>query len=410
MGDVLFLAHRMPYPPDRGDRIRAFNVLKYLSERHRVHLISFVDEQRDMPRKSGLAPFTASRSVMWRSKSRLKALAESLMQRRPGSLTSFDHRDMHAAVEDILLRRSIDTIYVFSSQMAQYLPSRGRQRVIMDFCDMDSAKFATYAKDARGPMRWLMRREANLLLQFEKQVANRVDASVFVSEAEADLFRERTGASNVQVIENGIDTVFFDPDARFKHVEISGRLIVFTGQMDYRPNVDAVTWFANSILPHVQARFPDARFAIVGRNPSDAVKALGKIEGVTVVGEVPDVRGWLAAASCVVAPLKLARGIQNKVLEAMAMARPVVASAPAAEGIDHQNTILTGKSVGDIADAVVTVLSDAQLAADLGRRARSQVQERYGWAARLEPLGVLLSEPRQAPGHKGSRRSTRIPA
>jgi sugar transferase (PEP-CTERM/EpsH1 system associated) len=386
----------MPYPPDRGDRIRAFNVLKYLSERNRVHLISFVDEQRDMPRKSGLTPFTASRSVMWRSKSRPKALVESLMQRRPGSLTSFDNRDMRAAIEDILDRRAIDTIYVFSSQMAQYLPPRPRQRVIMDFCDMDSAKFATYAKTARGPMRWLMQREANLLFQFEKQVAARVDASVFVSQAEAELFQERTGATNVQVIENGIDTVFFDPDARFKPVEASGRLIVFTGQMDYRPNIEAVTWFANSILPHVQVRFPDARFAIVGRNPTDAVKALGKIDGVTVVGEVPDVRGWLAAASCVVAPLKLARGVQNKVLEAMAMARPVVASAPAAEGIDHQGTILTGGSVGEIADAIVTILSDTRSASDLGRRARKQVQDRYGWTARLQPLGALLSTPRKA--------------
>jgi sugar transferase (PEP-CTERM/EpsH1 system associated) len=400
----------MPYPPDRGDRIRAFNVLKFLAERNRVHLISFVDEQRDMPRKTGLTPFTASRSVIWRSKSRPKALMEALAQRRPGSLTAFDNRDMRAAIEDILARRSIDTIYVFSSQMAQYLPARPRQRVIMDFCDMDSAKFATYAKAARWPMRWLMQREANLLFQFEKHIASRADASVFVSQAEADLFQQRTGATNVQVIENGIDTVFFDPDARFKQVEVSGRLIVFTGQMDYRPNIEAVTWFANSILPHVQVRFPDARFAIVGRNPSDAVKALGKIDGVTVVGEVPDVRGWLAAASCVVAPLKLARGVQNKVLEAMAMARPVVASAPAAEGIDHQGTILTGESVGEIADAVVTILSDAKAAAAMGKRARAQVQERYGWAARLEPLGALLKEPRKAPARKGSPRAKRIPA
>jgi sugar transferase (PEP-CTERM/EpsH1 system associated) len=393
MGDILFLAHRSPFPPDRGDKIRAFNVLKYLSTRKRVHLVAFADDSRDLKGKIGLAPFTASRSILWRSKSRVTATLEALMQRKPASLTAFDNRAMREVVADILARRSIDTIYVFSSQMAQYLPARTRARVIMDFCDMDSLKFADYAKASRWPMKWLMRRESNLLFQFEQKVARKSDASLFVSEAEAQLFRAKTGASNVQVIENGIDTDFFDPGANFALVDSIGKLIVFTGQMDYRPNVEAVTWFAQDILPHIQIAHPDATFAIVGRNPTDAVKALAKIDRVVVTGEIADVRGWLAQAACVVAPLKLARGIQNKVLEAMAMARPVVASGCAAEGIDHKGTILSGDTVGQIADAVIGLLSAPRQAAAMGKKARAQVQARYAWAARLQPLDAVIRAP-----------------
>jgi sugar transferase (PEP-CTERM/EpsH1 system associated) len=390
MGDILFIAHRSPFPPDRGDKIRAFNILKHLAARHRVHLVAFADDPRDLKAKKGLVPFTASRSILWRGKSRRRALVEALVQRRPASLTAFDNHAMHDVVADLLERRSIDTIYVYSGQMAQYVPAKTRARVIMDFCDMDSLKFADYAKASRGPMRWLMQREANLLFQFERRVARRVDASLFVSEAEAELFRKRSGAANVRVVENGIDTDFFDPAASFPRIDTTGKLIVFTGQMDYRPNVEAAIWFAETVLPHIRLVHPDAIFAIVGRNPTAAVAALAKQDGVRVTGEVADVRPWLDAAACVVAPLKIARGIQNKVLEAMAMARPVVASGPAAEGIDHDGTILSGDTVAEVSDAVNGLLSDPRGAAAMGHKARERVQARYGWNARLASLDALI--------------------
>jgi len=390
MGDILFLAHRIPYPPDRGDKIRGFNILKYLSGRKRVHLIAFADDPADLKHKGGLAKYTGNRSIIWRSK--------GLVSHRPASLTAFDNPQLRAAVDNILARHAIDTIFVFSSQMAQYLPPRPRQRVIMDFVDMDSAKFAAYAQSSKGPMGWMLGREARLMLAHEKAVAARADASLFVSEAEAALFRSRTGAERVHVIENGIDTDQYDPSATFKRIDSMGRLIVFTGQMDYRPNIEGVVWFVETILPHIRIAHPDARFAIVGRNPTEAVKALAKHPGVTVTGQVADVRGWLAAASVVVAPLKLARGIQNKVLEGMAMARPVVASAAAAQGIDHAGTIRVGSTVGEIAEAVTQLLSDPRKAAELGASARKQVLERYSWEARLAPLDALLGITRKPVG------------
>ncbi len=397
MGDILFLAHRMPFPPDRGDKIRSFNLLKYLSARKRVHVIAFADESRDLKCKNGLAPYAGNRSIIWRSKPRWVAALQALMTHRPVSVTAFENRPLREAVDNILARHSIDTIFVFSSQMAQYVPAKLRQRVIMDFVDVDSAKFEAYSEKTRGFSGYMMSREARLLAQYERSVAQRADASLFVSEEEAALFRARSGADKVHVVENGIDTDIFNPVGQFKRIETMAALIVFTGQMDYRPNVEAVVWFVETILPHIRLRHPQARFAIVGRHPTDAVKALAKQPGVIVTGEVADVRGWLAAASVVVAPLKLARGVQNKVLEAMSMARPVVASKAAAEGIDHAGTIRIGNSVGEIAEEVIDLLNDPVKAAALGASAREQVKRRYSWENCLSVLDGIIGLPTKAP-------------
>ncbi len=391
MGDILFLAHRIPYPPDRGDKIRGFHMIRHLAKAGKVHLAAFADDERDLAAKQGLVPHTASRTIIRRAKPQSLAAAEALVRRLPVSVTAFANTDFRDAVRGILARHPIDTIFVFSSQMAQYLPAPGDQRVVMDFCDMDSAKFEDYAQRSNGPMRWMMQREARLLLAHDRAVAHRADASLFVSEAEATLFRDRTGAARVHVVGNGIDTARYDPQARFERIDDqNGALIVFTGQMDYRPNAEAVSWFAEAILPAIRARYPDAHFAIVGRHPTDQVKLLSRLPGVIVTGEVADVRGWLAAAHVVVAPLLIARGVQNKVLEAMAMARPLVASTAAAEGIDHGGTIRVGDTANAIADHVATLLDDPDAAGALGTAARAQVLNRYGWTARLAALDPIL--------------------
>lgn len=382
MSDILFLAHRVPYPPDRGDKVRSHHVLRHLSGLGRVHLATFADDPRDMGHEDALGQWCASVRVLRRTKGNARAAVEALAGGRTVSEAAFDSGAMRAVVAALLAARCYDAVYVYSGQMAQYLPAE--LPFVMDFVDMDSAKFAAYAEDARGLMRWMMRREATKLAAFEARVAKRARASLLVSEAEADLFRRTSGAERVVAIENGIDTAFFDP-AHAVPVKQAGPLIVFTGQMDYRPNVDAVRWFANEVLPLV----PEARFAIVGRSPAAAVRTL-ESERVVVTGEVADVRGWIAAAAVVVAPLLLARGIQNKVLEAMAMARPVVASLAAAEGIDHQGTIrVAGDAVG-FANEIHAVLADPVAANALGQAARMRTMARYGWEARLAPLAGLL--------------------
>ncbi|WP_375392229.1 TIGR03087 family PEP-CTERM/XrtA system glycosyltransferase [uncultured Sphingomonas sp.] len=383
MSDILFLAHRAPYPPDRGDRIRSYHVLRHLAARARVHLIAFVDEPIDM---SPLQAVTASCTIVPRRKRRARATLEALATGRPVSLTAFDDPAMRTAVA---AAPRADAIYAFSGQMAQYLPAQG-PRVVMDFVDVDSAKFAAMAEAAAPPLRPMLRREARLLGAFERAVAARADASLFVTAAEAELFRRGGGEGRIAVVENGIDAARFAPDAAFARVADAGPLIVFTGQMDYLPNVNAVAWFAREVLPPVRRVRPDARFAIVGRAPTAAVRGLARLPGVVVTGAVSDVRGWLAAAAVCVAPLRLARGVQNKVLEAMAMARPVIASPAAAEGIDHGGTVTVADGAERWAEVVSTALADPAAAEVQGAAACARVAARYAWPARLAPLDALL--------------------
>ena len=386
MNEMLFLAHRAPFPPDRGDKIRSYHVLRHLAARARVHLIAFAEDPADRLIPDDLRAQLASATIVPRTKSRGLAAIEALVRGRPVSLTAFADPAMTRAVARALATNPIKTIYCFSGQMAQYLPGDGPP-VIMDFVDVDSAKFGGFSD--RGPLvlRWLMRREARLLGAFERAVSSRVAASLFVSEAEAQLYRDGGGLGEVRTVENGIDARIFDP-AIVTPVDQAGPLIVFTGQMDYRPNIDAVTWFASEVLPRIRQSHAQARFAVVGRAPSAAVTALAG-PNVIVTGAVDDVRGWLAAADVCVAPLHLARGIQNKVLEAMAMARPVVASSAAAEGIDHDGALRVADGAAAMAEAVVALLEDRDQASALGLAARCRVIDRYDWDARLASLGAL---------------------
>jgi sugar transferase (PEP-CTERM/EpsH1 system associated) len=385
VSELLFLAHRAPFPPDRGDKIRSWHVLHHLAERARVHLVAFGETAVDREPPPELARRLASWTIVPRSKPRAVAAVQALATGRPVSLLAFADRRVAAAVASVRAAHPIAATYVFSGQMAQYA---GPERVVMDFVDVDSAKFAGLAGRGRGQLAWLLGREARLLAEYERGVAAQVNASLFVTEVEAALFRSGGAIGQVLTVENGIDAAHYNPDAAFARLDQPGPLLVFTGQMDYQPNIDAVTWFATEILPQVRARHPAARFAIVGRAPTIAVRALAQGEGVIVTGAVEDVRPWLAAADVAVAPLRIARGVQNKVLEAMAMARAVVATPAAAEGIDHAGALRVADD--DFATAVNDLLERRDEARALGRAARARMLARYAWPARLAPLDALL--------------------
>ncbi len=399
-GEVLFLAHRIPWPPDRGDKIRSYRELRAIAALAPVHVGCFADDARDESFAAAMDAVTASQCVVRRSASKGVAAIRSFVSGEPLSVSLFRSAIMRDYVRRVLTERPIRAIFGFSGQVAQFVPHQlpAGARFVMDIGDVDSEKFAAYGREQSGPMAWVYGREGRILGAYEDALGHRADLALFVSEAEATLFRSRAklGPDRVRPLENGVDTVFFDPEADFPPIRADergeGPLIVFTGQMDYRPNIDAVSDFAGRCLPAIRAAYPAARFAIVGRSPTAAVHALASEPGVHVTGEVADVRGWIAAADLVVAPLRIARGIQNKVLEAMAMARPVLCSAAAANGIDAEpgQDLLVADNFGSMVDAASALLREPARAAALGASARARVQARYSWAAAMAPLEAML--------------------
>jgi polysaccharide biosynthesis protein PslH len=391
MQEILFLAHRIPWPADRGDKIRSHHMLKRLAEMAPVHVGAFADDARDMAFVTEMETCFASVHVDLRHKPQWRSGLEALAKAQPISLASFASRSMKAWVDDLIDSGRISHIVVFSGAMAQYVPVGFDGRFIMDFVDVDSAKFESYAGDGNPAMRWINGREGRMLAAFEKQTAMRADANLFVSDAEAALFKERSGELAL-ALGNGIDTLFYDPAINVAPVRLSSPLIVFTGQMDYRPNIEAVCDFAVNAMPIIRSTHPSAKFAIVGRNPTSKVTALSQIDGVTVTGAVKDVRSWIKVADVVVAPLRIARGIQNKVLEAMAMAKPVVISPAAAQGIDGQDGVhfCIEDTVAQEAARVAVLLGDPLTREQLGQAARRHVINHYSWAAQLAPLDDIM--------------------
>ena len=397
MAELLFLAHRIPYPPNKGDKIRSWNILRFLAQHYRVHLGCFIDDPADEQHRATLEAICEScRFVpLDPTISRLRSLG-GLASGAPLTLPYFWNRGLAAWTETLLRERPIEHVFAFSSSMAQYVlgDAAERARRVIDYVDVDSDKWRQYAAAKSWPASWIYGRESRTLLAFERRVARAADACLFVSEAEAELFRRLApdSAARTYAFSNGVDYGFFDPSVGHdRPFDGAGGNLVFTGAMDYWANIDAVTWFAREVLPAIRAARPDVRFWIVGAKPADPVSSLQSIAGVHVTGSVPDVRPYILHADIVVAPLRLARGIQNKVLEAMAMGRPVIASPEALEGItaDVGSEVICAGSAREFADRTVSLLGDPD-AAVIGRRARQRVIDGYGWAANLAVLKKLL--------------------
>lgn len=395
--EILFLAHRLPFPPDRGDRIRAHHLLKALARMAPVHVGCFVDSEADRAAEPDLAALAESHCTVTRAKPLALAGLEALLSHQPVSLTAFHSARLHNWVRQTLATRPIAAIVVFSGQMGQYVPDDFAGRVVIDLCDVDSAKFQTYADN--GERRWLNRREARLLAEVEEKLGHRASATILISQAEAALYTSRLRSAagvRVEIVGNGVDAAFFNPDTVRPDPVIAARPgphFVFTGQMDYRPNERAALWAISEFLPAVRKSHPAAELHVVGRNPTPALLAHAVDTGVTIWGAVPDVRPFLAAASCVVAPLTLARGVQNKVLEAMAMARPVLLTPEAATGIaaqDGEHWLVAPAEAKLWAERADALTRDPIQGEVVGAAARRFVLVKHAWEAVLAPLRALV--------------------
>jgi sugar transferase (PEP-CTERM/EpsH1 system associated) len=406
-GEILFLAHRIPFPPDRGDKIRSHHILKALAELAPVHVATFTETAADRVQEPALASLAACHCLVRRGKPVPVAGLEALMRGEPVSLAAFRHRAIADFVARTLRERPVDTIYVFSGQMGQFVPRDWQGRLIVDLGDVDSAKFESYADAAAWPIRQLYRREDRLLRAEEERLARIADHTLLVSEAEAALLRSRLSdpeGPRIAALGNGIDFDAFAPAGAVPHPELAatpGPHLVFTGQMDYPPNVAAVRRVARAILPEIRRTHLAAQFHVVGRAPTAEVRALDGA-GVRVWGEVPAVQPFLAAADIVIAPLTIARGVQNKVLEAMAMARPVLVTPGAATGIDAVDGVHFAVEESDAAlvARALALLADRDAAAAMGAAARRRVIETLSWPAMLAPLPGLLGCEPNPQGHR----------
>jgi sugar transferase (PEP-CTERM/EpsH1 system associated) len=403
MSDLLFLAHRIPYPPDKGDKIRAWHLLEHLSRHHRVHLGAFIDDPDDWQHAEKIrsvcaSSFFADIDPRW---GKLRALT-GLITGEALTLPFYRHVGMQNWV-NARLADGVQHVLAYSSAMAQFVmyeksanheKSINHERSIkriMDFVDIDSDKWRQYAPTKIWPLSWLYQREARKLLAWECRVAAEFDSSLFVSAVEAADFQKLAPASAAKVgyYHNGVDADYFSPERDYTNpYPVGSSALVFTGAMDYWPNVDAVLWFAAEVLPILRTRMPNYLFAIVGSKPAPEVQALAYQPDILVTGRVADVRPFLAHARCVVAPLRIARGIQNKVLEGMAMAKTVVATPQALEGIGALpgHEVLLAADAPTLAAAITAALSNTHT----GPAARRRVIERFSWAHNLARIEHLL--------------------
>ena len=386
--EILFLCQRVPHPPDRGDRITTSRVLAMLRGLGRVRVGCFLERERD---RAGVAWLEGEGVETAASPlpSRLVALPW-LLTKRPLTLPCFRSRRLARRVEG-WRREGLDLVFCYSSSMGQYAlgPAWTGVRRVMQFAELDSDKWRQLGASSPFPLSWIYRREARRLLPFEGELARVFDLSLVVSRAERELFRRAIPEADPLVVENGVDTETFAPAPDPPREEA----VVFTGVMSYQPNVKGVLRFVRECWPRVRRARPAARLFVVGSDPVKRIQKLDGREGITVTGRVPRTQLWFDRATAAVAPLWIARGIQNKVLEAMSMGLPVVATPAAFAGIDAEpgRHLLVAEEPAAFADRVVDLLADREGAARLGAAARRRVEERYDWAKLLAPLRRRLA-------------------
>lgn len=391
------LTHRVPYPPDRGDRIRAYHLLRHLAAHVDVSLACVSDEPVTDDQRAVLADLTAQLAIQpigpaW---SRARGVA-ALAAGRAVTPAIFYRRSLARRVASWHHHMPFDAVLTFCTGMVGYAMDlqRGphRPRHVLDLVDVDSLKWARFAAESKPPMRWVYAAEARRLAPIERG-GEWVDAITVISDNEARAYRHEIGlAANLHVVENGVDADFFRPLPDCPRAGDTPT-ITFVGVLDYKPNIDGVAWFAREVLPDVLRRQPRARLRIVGRNPAPAVRALGQVRGVDVIGPVPDVRTHLAESAVVIAPLLIAPGVQNKVLEAMASARAVVCTPAAAAGIDAVTNIhlLTADDASTFAYHVARLLGDTTKRTAVAAAARRRIEERYAWGRALAPMLDLIT-------------------
>ncbi len=401
---VLFLSQRVPFPPDRGDRITTHHFLQHLVNRgDEIRIGCLAEEDQDLESIEHLGTMVQAICAprIHRDAKRKLVSLRAVLSGEPQTTVFFRNAELQATVDRWVREDPPDLVYVYSSSMAQYVLHHHHLHRFMQFAELDSDKWAQYATNSKWPLSWLYRREARTLLEFEREVAQAFTCSAVVSTVEKDLFMERIPGVTPLVLPNGVDVAHFrsrGEDRRDPHT------LVFTGVMDYEPNTHGVFWFVRECWAQIRAEFPDARFRIVGSRPLPSIQALHGQNGIEVTGRVPEVPPYLDTAAVAVAPLHMARGVQNKVLEAMSNALPVVASPQAAQGLGETDadTLIVASSAPDTIAAVLDLLRDPAAARRMGERAAAFVRQHFRWQNMFDVFDAAVAPDVEASGNRAA--------
>ena len=360
---ILFIVHRVPFPPNKGEKLRSCWQLRTLARDHEIDLFCFYDDAEDEKYFDQLHQYCEDYYVEKLSYigSRVKALF-ALLRRRSFSTAFFSSPRMKHRIQSALRSRSYDRIFVSSSSMAHYVETNNEIIKVLDLVDVDSNKWQQYANRTPWPLSWLWRAEGRRLAAYEAFLLRNFSAALVCTDAEAELLRSVAPQGVIRVVQNYIDVEQYDPANLAVSEEIRSwrPYLVFSGSMDYLPNIDAVGYFCREIFPLIQQARPDVRLVIAGRNPRSSVRELGKHPAIKVTGSVSDMKPYLSAAAVAIAPMRIARGVQNKVLEALASGVPVVSTTAVASALPARVRSMVGvaDSPRDFAAGVIRALQD----------------------------------------------------
>ena len=384
---ILFLSQRIPYPPNRGDKITTWRLVDRMRRSHEVTCVAFAHDAYDLQAARELdAMGIPTLPIRHRDGWKRLTSAPRLLSSSPLTLGVYGSRKLQSVVDRLMPKT--DLAYAYSSSMGAFLEKHSDKPRIMHLGELDSDKWRQYSEHSSFPMRQVYRREARTLLEFERRIANSFSENVLCTPLEQKIFQERIPGAPSMVLRNGVDLKYYRP----AEMEPWSGHIVFTGMMNYYPNVDGCRFFVNEVYPLVRKEFPRAKFTIVGASPTPEVRKLGRKVGVSVTGFVHDTRKILRTASISVAPLRMARGIQNKVLEAMAMGIPVVGTTAAVQGVEGTDgrDYLVADDARTFAESVCRLLRDPESAQELGLRGRRFVESTYDWEVVFRPLDDVL--------------------
>ncbi|WP_158971678.1 TIGR03087 family PEP-CTERM/XrtA system glycosyltransferase [Paraglaciecola sp. L3A3] len=397
---ILILAQRVPFPPNKGEKLRTFHQLEYLNRQgFTISLMAPYEDENELVYFDQLKKQYCEHVTTYKLNPKFLSLPVGFIKNQPLSVANFYHKALQNKLDALISEITFDTILCSASSLAEYVfcssslsKLKKKPRLIMDFMDLDSDKWRQYAEKSSFPMSYIYSREQKLLSQFEKKIADTFDDCFFITQAEIDLFKQvHSGLNNIHAIENGLDrTMFFPPE---NNRQVNQPIFLFAGVMDYPPNIDAVTWFVSNIWQDILKAWPEAKFFIAGMNPTEKIQQLTKHKGIEVTGFVEDIKPYFDQANIFVAPFRIARGVQNKILQAFACGLPVVATSMGAEGVRYHadEDILLADTPREYIEKISLLMRDKELYDKLSKNALDNIKNNYSWDSKLAPLKRLVA-------------------